>query len=91
MAKNTKQRKADAKAVADARRLTPAKVLRLVLKSLGFAILVSLLLILLQSFNVPVFQTWWLQFGVMLVVYVAAYPFLMSEFRPKRGERSGGR
>ena len=87
MAKSTKQRKDDAKALAEARRFTPGKMFRLVLKSLGFAILVSLLLILLQSFRVPVFQTWWLQFGVMLVVYIAAYPFLMSEFRPKRSGR----
>ena len=87
MSKTTKQRKTDAKALAEARRFTPAKMVRLVLKSLGFALLVSLLLILLQSFKIPVFQTRWLQFAVMLVVYIAAYPFLMSEFRPKRSKR----
>lgn len=87
MSKSTKQRKVDAKAVADARRFTPGKMFRLVLKSLGFAVLVSLLVSLLGAFGLPVFENIWLQLAVMVVVYVLAYPFLMSEFRPKRGER----
>ncbi len=87
MSKSTKQRKVDAKAVADARRFTPGKMFRLVLKSLGFAVLVSLLVSLLGAFGLPVLENIWLQLAVMVVVYVLAYPFLMSEFRPKRGER----
>ncbi len=87
MSKTTKQRKVDAKAVAEARRLTPGKVFRLVLKSLGFAILVSLLVTLLNVLGVPVLGNFWLQLAVMLVVYILAYPFLMREFRPKRSGR----
>ncbi len=87
MSKANKQRKADSRAVLEARRLTPGKVLRLVLKTLAFAVLVSLLVTLLSALGVPVLANFWLQLPVMLVVYVLAYPFLMSEFRPKRAER----
>ena len=87
MSKTTKQRKVDAKALAEARKLTPGKVLRLVLKSLGFAILVSLLIALLSALGVPVLEYFWLQLVVMLGVYILAYPFLMREFRPKHSGR----
>lgn len=87
MSKANKKRKADSRAVLEARRLTPGKVLRLVLKTLAFAVLVSLLVTLLSALGVPVLQNFWLQLPVMLVVYVLAYPSLMSEFRPKRAER----
>ena len=86
MAKATKQRKDDARAVADARRLTPGKMLRLLFKSLGFAVLVSLLILLLQAVGLPA-NNFWVTLPVMLVVYLAAYPVLMSEFRPKRDKR----
>ena len=76
MAKATKQRKEDARALTDARRLTPGKMLRLLFKSLGFAVLVWL----------PA-NNFWVTLPVMLVVYLAAYPVLMSEFRPKRDKR----
>ncbi len=89
MAKDTKQRKADARAAVDARRLTPGKVARLVLKTLAFALLVSLLITLLGVLGVPALENRWLQFGLMLLVYIAAYPFLMSEFRPKNSPRYG--
>lgn len=81
MSKSTKQRKADARALADARRLTGGKVVRLVLKTLAFAMLVSLLITLLSALGVPVLERFWLQLLVMLAVYLLAYPFLMSEFR----------
>jgi len=87
MSKATKQRKADSRAVLEARRLTPGKVVRLVLKTLAFALLVSLLITLLGALGVPVLEYFWLQLGAMLVVYIVAYPFLMSEFRVKRPER----
>ena len=86
MAKATKQRKEDARTLAEARRLTPGKMLRLLLKSFGFALLVALLIVLLGLLGVPT-DNFWVTLPVMLVVYVAAYPFLMSEFRPKRRER----
>ena len=87
MSNRTKQRKADSRAAVEARRLTPGKVVRLVLKTLAFAVLVSLLVTVLSALGVPVLQNFWLQLAVMLVVYIVAYPFLMSEFRPKRTER----
>lgn len=86
MAKATKQRKGDAQALAEARRLTPGKMFRLLLKSLGFAILVSLLILLLQALGLPA-NNLWVTLPVMLIVYIAAYPVLMSEFRPKRDKR----
>lgn len=87
MSNRTKQRKADSRAAVEARRLTPGKVVRLVLKTLAFALLVSLLVTVLSALGVPVLENFWLQLAVMLVVYIVAYPFLMSEFRPKRTER----
>jgi len=87
MSNRTKQRKADSQAAVEARRLTPGKVVRLVLKTLAFALLVSLLVTVLSALGVPVLENFWLQLAVMLVVYILAYPFLMSEFRPKRMER----
>lgn len=81
MSKATKQRKDDSRAALDARRLTPGKVVRLVLKTLAFAMLVSLLITLLSALGVPVLEHFWLQLLVMLGVYLLAYPFLMSEFR----------
>lgn len=87
MSKTTKQRKADSRAALEARRLTPGKVFRLVLKTLAFALLVSLLITLLSALGVPVLERFWVQLAVMLVVYIVAYPFLMSEFRAKRPER----
>ena len=89
MAKETQQRKAAARAAADARRLTPGKVARLVLKTLAFALLVSLLITLLGALGVPALANRWVQFALMLFVYIAAYPFLMSEFRPKGSPRYG--
>ncbi len=91
MAKDTKQRKAAARAAVDARRLTPGKVARLVLKTLAFALLVSLLITLLGALSVPALENRWLQFGLMLLVYIAAYPFLMSEFRPKNSSTVGSK
>ena len=84
MSKTTKKRKDDARALAEARQLTPGKVFRLVLKSLGFAILVSLLVFLLGLVVPSARDNFWIQLPLMLVVYIAAYPFLMREFRPKR-------
>jgi sterol desaturase/sphingolipid hydroxylase (fatty acid hydroxylase superfamily) len=84
MSKSKKQRKLAARSAAEARRLTPGKLLRLLLKTLVFALLVSLLVTLLASLGIPVFESLWTQLAVMLVVYLLAYPYLMSEFRPRR-------
>ena len=85
MSKSNKQRKVEARAAEDARKLTTGKVLRLVLKTLAFAIVVSLLVVVLQRFIKP-FPTW-LQYVLMLAVYIAAYPVLMSEFRVRHARR----
>ncbi len=84
MSKSKKQRKVEHRTSLEARRLTPGKVLRLVLKTLAFALLVSLLISLLASLGLPVLENFWLQLAVMLVIYLLAYPFLMSEFRAKK-------
>lgn len=83
MAKGSKKVKAEQQALQDARKITPVKLARLVFKSLLFAILVAFIMIVLNYFKVPYAGTMWLQFGVMLIVYFIAYPFLMSEFRPR--------
>jgi len=59
MSKASKKAKAERKAMTNARKITPQKLFRLVLKSLGFAI----------------------------IVYIIAYPFLMSEFRPRKPKK----
>lgn len=84
MAKQKKQNKAEKRALEEARKFTLGKVLRLLLKSLVFAIIVSLLIALLSALGIPVLENTWVQLGIMLVVYFLAYPFLMSEFRPKK-------
>jgi len=84
MAKSKKQRKMDQRATLEARRLTPGKLVRLLLKSLAFALMVAVLLSLFQALGVPYTDTPWFPFVVMVPVYILAYPFLMSEFRPKR-------
>jgi flagellar biosynthesis protein FliQ len=84
MSKSKKQRKVDQREIVEARRLTPGKVLRLVLKSVVFALLVALIVTLLGALGVPITENFWLQLLVMLGVYILAYPYLMSEFRPPR-------
>ena len=89
MSKTTRQRKLDAKALADARKLTPGKIFRLVLKSLLFATVLGLLITFLPLLGVPesLVRNTWFSLGLMLVVYIVAYPFLMSEFRVPRDKR----
>jgi len=84
MSKASKKAKAERKAMTNARKITPQKLFRLVLKSLGFAILVAVIMILLNYFRLPFADAPWLQFVVMIIVYIIAYPFLMSEFRPRK-------
>lgn len=88
MSKSKKQRKLETRNAVEARRLTPGKIVRLLLKTLAFALLVSLLVSLLASLGVPVLDSFWMQLAVMLVIYLLAYPYLMSEFRPKRAAQS---
>ncbi len=89
MSKTNRQRKLDAQTYADARKLTTGKVLRLVLKSFLFAVILGLLIALLPRLGVPeaLLETTWFPIVLMLAVYIPAYPFLMSEFRVPRGRR----
>ncbi|MCA9838350.1 MAG: hypothetical protein KC422_15650 [Trueperaceae bacterium] len=83
MSKSKKQKQAELKAQQEARQITPAKLLRLALKSMGFAIVVAVVVIGLNLLGVPALGNTWVQLGIMFVVYLVAYPFLMSEFRPR--------
>ena len=84
--RSRKQRKASQADSKEARRLTAGRLLRLFLKSLAFALLVALLVMVLELVGVAVTQNFWLQLLIMLAVYIPFYPFIMSEFRPKRGK-----
>jgi hypothetical protein len=83
MSKSKKQRKLDSKATEDARKITLPKMLRLVLKSMLFSLVVLGLMLLLNQLGIPAFKNLWIQMGIMIAVYFAAYPVLMREFRPK--------
>lgn len=82
MSKKSQLRKREARARERARELTFGKMLRLLLKSLAFAVLVTMALVLLEFLGVPGMDNRWLQIGLMVAVYLLAYPVLMREFRP---------
>ena len=83
MSKRKQARKA-VRERAEARKMTSGKLLRLIGKSMLFAVIVSFIILGLNLAGVPAFGNFYVQLGVMFVVYMVAYPFLMSEFRPKR-------
>ena len=83
MSKRKQARKA-VRERAEARKMTSGKLLRLIGKSMLFAVIVSFIILGLNLAGVPAFGNFYVQLDVMFVVYVLAYPFLMSEFRPKR-------
>ncbi len=87
MSKKARERKAQQRAVAEARRITPGKLFRLFLKSLVFALVVGFVITLATAYGIPGFDSFWVQIAVMIAIYLVAYPFLMSEFRPKREDR----
>jgi membrane protein implicated in regulation of membrane protease activity len=78
-----KQHKQERDAVEKARQLTAGKIIRLVLKSLVFAMLVAALIVGLSLLGVPWLMNTWAQLAIMIVVYLFAYPYLMREFRPQ--------
>lgn len=84
MSKRNKERKAQARATAEARKLTTGKMLRLLLKSLAFALTVGILFTFAAAAGIPYIDQTWVQIALILGIYIVAYPFLMSEFRPKR-------
>jgi uncharacterized membrane protein len=85
MSKKNKERKLERQAVEEARRLTPGKMIRLLLKSLVFSLLVVVVMVALGMLGINAFQNFWIQLGVMVVIYALAYPYLMREFRVKKG------
>ncbi len=84
MSKSKKQRKLNQRAVEDARKITWPKMLRLILKSMLFSVVVLGIMLLLNALGIPAFKNMWVQILVMIVVYMVAYPFLIREFRPGR-------
>jgi ABC-type bacteriocin/lantibiotic exporter with double-glycine peptidase domain len=83
MSKRKKELKEKRSALEQARKFTPGKVIRLVLKSLVFAVAVAIIMIGIELLGIPAFSNFWIQLAVMVVIYLIAFPFLMSEFRPK--------
>jgi hypothetical protein len=81
MSKKAKKRKAQA--VAEARRLTSGKVLRLVGKTLLFALLITILFGIANALGVPGTDSALVQIGAMALFFVLFYRFIYSEFRPQ--------
>lgn len=84
MSKRKKEQKLERASLEEARKITPGKMLRLLLKSLLFSLLVVVVMVGLSLLGINAFQNFWVQLGVMVVIYIIAYPFLMREFRPKK-------
>jgi Ca2+/Na+ antiporter len=84
MSKKNKERKLEQQAVEEARRLTPGKMIRLLLKSLLFSLVVVVIMVGLNLLGINAFQNLWVQLAVMVVIYAVAYPYLMREFRVKK-------
>lgn len=87
MSKRNKERKQQAARVKQARQITAGKLMRLFVKSMAFALAVGVIFTVATMLNVPYIEKTWVQFAVILGIYLVAYPFLMSEFRPKKGQR----
>jgi uncharacterized membrane protein YdfJ with MMPL/SSD domain len=88
MSKRKKEQKLERATLEEARKITPGKMIRLLLKSLLFSLLVVVVMIGLNFIGIPAFQNFWIQLGVMVVVYALAYPYLLREFRPRKQKDS---
>lgn len=84
MSKKNQQRKAVRRSVEEARRITFGKMARLLLKSVAFAIVLTVLVMVLKAVGVTWVDNFWIQMGLVLGTYLLVYPVLMSEFRPRR-------
>lgn len=84
MSKRNKARKEQQRALVEARRPTLGKIVRTALKMFVFAIAASLAVSLAAALGVPGLELFWVQLLVMLLLYIPAYPIVMSEFRPRR-------
>lgn len=83
MSKSKKQRKARKRAQIQARRITPAKLLRLALKTLLFALVVSSVLTVMVVLDIAIVEALWFRFVLMVAGFAVAFPYVFSEFRPK--------
>jgi uncharacterized membrane protein YdfJ with MMPL/SSD domain len=90
MSKRKREEKLGRTALEEARKITPGKMIRLLLKSLLFSLIVVVVMVGLSLVGIPAFQNFWIQLGVMVVIYVVAYPFLMKEFRVKKVKSEKG-
>ena len=86
-----KERKARRKVQEEARRLTPGKVGRLLLKSFLFALVVGTLLTVTTAFGVPYSDRTWVQFAFIFALYLLFYRWLLSDFRVKQTRSRGQR
>ena len=84
MSKRKREEKLERASAEEARKITPGKMIRLLLKSLLFSLLVVVVMVALNLIGIPAFQNFWIQLAVMVVIYVIAYRFLMKEFRVKK-------
>lgn len=84
MSKKQKAAKARRKRAQEARTVTGGKLLRLLLKSIAFAVALSLLVLAVNLIGIPGFDRPWVQMILVLGAYLVAYPYLMREFRPRR-------
>ncbi|MGL4611929.1 MAG: hypothetical protein ACRCYY_20005 [Trueperaceae bacterium] len=84
MSKRKREQKLERASLEEARKITPGKMIRLLLKSLLFSLVVVLVLLGLNLLGLNAFQNFWIQLAVMVVVYIVAYPFLMREFRVRK-------
>jgi Ca2+/Na+ antiporter len=84
MSKKNKERKLEQRATEEARQITPGKMIRLLLKSLLFSLVVVVIMVGLNLLGIKAFQNFWIQLAVMVVIYAIAYPYLMREFRAKK-------
>lgn len=87
MSKKQKERKTERRQREAARTLTGGKLLRLLLKSVAFAVAVSLLVLVVNIIGIPGFDRPWVQMILVLAAYLVAYPYLMREFRSPRSRR----
>ncbi len=87
MSKKNQRRKAERRSVEDARKITVGKMVRLLLKSLVFAILLTAVVMILTMLGVPGLGSFWVQMLLVFGAYLLVYPILMSEFRPTKKRR----
>lgn len=84
MSKKNKERKLGRQAASKARQVTPGKMIRLLLKSLLFSVIVVVVMLALNLLGINAFQNFWVQLIVMVIIYALAYPYLIREFRVKK-------